>query len=282
MICSQKGVDHVYEPLQLGRHHPHFLRLPHPPLSKFITLDRQEEGLLHDYFQALLSGELRLRNQWNPLGDGFSFFVDRLVVKVLSANALIDWFAQHFDIDVIYLLRHPIPVAASLIKRGSANFAPAYLENPHFCEAHLDPATFRLAQDILASGSTLQKYVLEWCLENLYPLEVCGQREWLTLTYEELVLRPMQISELICARFNLRDPVRMSETADRPSRTTTADSDHRIRSEGPGSLVEQSLQEVGSEEIEGVERLLEGFGVDVYKASSPYPSLAFSHFGALN
>ncbi|SFM80649.1 hypothetical protein [Thermodesulforhabdus norvegica] len=118
MIYSQPGVDYIAQPLDLWQLHPHFNRLPHPLRSKFIALKEEEEERLAKYFTDLLAGRIRLRNQWRIFDRNFSFLVNRLVVKVCNAHALIDWFNEHFDIHCLYLIRHPIATALSIINRG--------------------------------------------------------------------------------------------------------------------------------------------------------------------
>lgn len=282
MIYSQPGVDYINQPLDLWQYHPHFDRLPHPRLSKFITLEKIEEQLLRNFFNDLLSGQIRLRNQWNVCDPCFNFYVDRLTIKICNAHDLIEWFAENFEIDIIYLIRHPIPVSLSIIKREWRNAAFAYLENTRFREDHLDSAIQRFARDLLAHGTTLQKYVLEWCLENLYPMKVFRQQGWLTLAYEEVILRPGKVSELICSLFDLPDLEPMRNTILSPSRTTLPDSKHLIQAKGPSHLVKRWLKQVDLKDIGNIDKVLEAFGVEIYKASSPYPASELCHFGSLD
>ena len=282
MIASQPGVDFISEPLNLWRYRPYFDRLPHPPRGRFISMNEVETQQVRSYFEHLLAGRIKAFNAWNPFRPTWSFRVRRLVVKLLGANTLIDWIAEEFDIEVLYLLRHPVSVALSCLGRNWGNDAEAYLRNTYFREQVLGLERARFADGVLAQGTPLQKFVLEWCLENFYPLQVCQERRWLVLTYEEVISRPEQVSELICSRFGLPNPERMARTISRPSRTTFfANSREAIAREGPQAMLGRWLKRVSQKELKGVQEILDAFGIRAYQAFSPYPETDLWHFGPL-
>lgn len=282
MIASQPGVDLSGEPLNLWRYSPYFERLPHPPQGCFIHLTGEDEQKVHDYFEALLSGRLRGVSIWNPFSPLYSFRVERLVVKLLGANTLIDWFDHQFNLEIIYLLRHPIPVALSALNLKWGNNARAYLENEYYREVVLGKERAKSAEEVFQQGSPLQKYVLEWCLENLYPLQVYKRRSWLVLTYEEIVSRPYLMSKLICSRLKLPNPEKMTKTVFKPSRTTfQPGSKQTIMNKGPGSLVARWLQQVNSDDLLGIQKILDFFEIRVYQAENLYPAGDVCHFGSL-
>jgi len=283
MIASQKGVDFVGEPLNLWRYRPYFDWLPHPPRGRFISLSQEEVRWVRSYFEDLLTGRIKVFNAWNPFHPTWSFRVRRLVVKPLGANTLIDWMAKEFDIEVVYLLRHPVPVALSCLGLNWGNDAEAYLQNPYFREEVLGSERVRFADEVLARGTPLQRFVLEWCLENFYPLQVYKERPWLVLTYEEVISRPKQVSELICSRFGLPDPERMARMVGRPSRMTFfADSREAIVKQGPQAMLDRWLRRVSQEELNEVQEILDTLGIQAYQAFSPHPSESLCHFGPLS
>jgi hypothetical protein len=283
LLYSQPGVDYIDLPLDLLNFHPHRLKLPETPKkNRFITLQSNEEKMLFEYFNDLLSGRLRLRHQWNPADPDFSFSVNRLLVRELMAKPLIDWFSKHFDIEIIYLIRHPIPAALSVMKLRWQNVADAYLENTYFCNNFLDSKKKAFCQDVLVNGSTLQRYVLEWCLDNLYPLKSYQQRNWFTLTYEELLLRPEQICRLICSKFNLPDPKRMYSRLSRPTISAPQSSVRDIHSRGPNYLVQRWLGQVPSEKRDEITKIFDVLDINAYNALNPYPNSELCHFGSLN
>ena len=281
ILHSQPGVDYIDEPLNLWRLHPHFQRLPHPPSGYFISLTDSQEERLYAYLQALLSGKLRFRHRGNLLDPGRTFLVRRFVVKNINATPLIDWFTEKFNADIVYLVRHPGAVADSLVRKGWGSAARAYLNDEVYCKRYLIAEQKQLAQKILEQGSSFQQCVLEWCLDNLLPLSLRKERSWLTLSYEELVTRPLEMSKLLCERLRLPDAERMTKVLQLPSRTTSADSRQVVQTEGAKALVTRWLKRTNPGDLEGIEELLDAFGVDIYKADSPYSSKALCHFGSL-
>ncbi len=282
IIHSQKGVNYSGQPLDFWRYHPYPERLPQPYLNKFISLEPEEEQKLKDFFHDLLAGRIRVRSQWNILNASYSFVVDRMVVKLLNCKPLIDWFAERFDGDIVYLIRHPIPTALSIIRRNWGCTAEAFLQNDHFRHTYLDEAKAKECHHILEYGSTLQKYVLEWGLENLVPLSVFQERSWLTVTYEELIARPAPMCRLLATRLDLSDPERMIQRMSRPSKTTQARSKVDIVEKGSTYLLERWRDEIDPQAArEAMEMLEDLCNVSVYAAESPFPLPGLCHFGPL-
>ncbi|MCS4055903.1 sulfotransferase [Salinibacter ruber] len=275
MIYSQKKVDYIDQPLDLWKPHLHFDMLPHPYKSQYISLQRHDEELLHKFFRDLINGNLRLRNQWDVTDSDFSYRANRLVVKTLNSLALIDWFDEKFNLEIVYHLRHPIPVSLSVMKRGWGNVASAYLENEQFCKRHLESEEIDFGWRVLREGSRLQKFVLEWCLRNYLPLSCHNQKSWLTLTYEELVSQPKEASELICHKLNLPNPSRMSKVVDVPTATTRRSSQKTIDESGTASLVDKWVRQVSPDERSEVAKVLEIYGVKVYNAHKARPQKMF-------
>jgi len=283
MIASQPAIDFINEPLNLWRYRPYFDRLPNLPRGRFISLRWEETRQVRSYFEDLLTGRIKAFNAWNPFHPTWSFRVRRLVVKLLGANTLIDWMAKEFNIEVLYLLRHPVPVALSCLGRNWGNDAEAYLQNPCFREQVLGPERARFSDKVLAQGTPLQKFMLEWCLENFYPLQAYKERPWLVLTYEEVICRPKQVSELICSRFGLPDPERMARMVGRPSRTTFfADAREAITKQGPQAMLGRWMKRNSQEELRGVQDILDALGIRAYQAFSPHPAESLCHFGPLS
>ncbi|RLA95394.1 MAG: hypothetical protein DRG83_18700 [Deltaproteobacteria bacterium] len=283
MIASQPGIDFIGEPLNLWRYRPYFDRLPHPPRGRFISLSQEEARQVRSYFEDLLSGRIKAFNSWNPFHPTWSFRVRRLVVKLFGANTLIDWLGKEFDIEVLYLLRHSVPVALSCLGLNWGNDAEAYLQNPYFREQILGSERAWFADEVLAKGSPLEKFVLEWCLENFYPLQVYKERPWSVLTYEEVISRPKQVSELICSRFDLPDPERMARIVGRPSGTTFfADVREAIVKQGPQVMLGRWLKRVSQEELSRIQEILDVLGIRAYQAFYPYPAESLCHFGPLS
>jgi len=80
---------------------------------------------------------------------------------LLGADTLIDWMSKEFEIEVLYLICHPVPVALSCLDRNWGKDAEAYLYNPWYREQIVGPERARFCDELLAKGSPLEKFVLE-------------------------------------------------------------------------------------------------------------------------
>ncbi len=283
LVYSQPNLDFIELPLDLINYNPYKSRIPSPEKNnRFIKLNEAEEEMLFKYFNDLFSGKIRLRNQYNILDRDFSFNVNRIVIKEVLAKSLVDWFTKNFNIDVIYFLRHPIPTAISAIKFGFDNLSDGFLNNEYFRNQFLDSEKVNFAFDVLKNNSDLEKHVMDWCLDNLYPLKCYKDRDWLTLSYEELLLRPMKISNLICSRMKLPDPLSMYQRIFSTTKTNITKKTKKIISaKNSNYQINRWLKYVSSKELDKINEMLDVFNIDVYSADSPYPRTDLCHFGSL-
>lgn len=279
MLYSQRGVDYVDQPLDLWRYHPYRKQLPVPALNQFLSTSPEEQASLKSFFADLLSGRKRLRHQWNLFDRHFSWIVRRLVLKELNLKDVdfIDWLAARCE--VVYIVRHPIAVGLSIMKRGWGNTAQAFLENDYYCERYLDTGQAEFSEEILKTGTSLEGFVLEWCLENIPLLQKRVNRPWYTVTYEELVARPIEMSVMLCQELGLPDAQLMSKVVEIPTRTTIVDSKRLITQYGPMSRAAQWQRKITAEERTRIQHILDTMGIKEYSASRTLPGSELLHFG---
>jgi len=279
MIYSQPGVDYVDQPLDLWHYHPYKAQLPAPAFNRFISLSSGEERSSCALFlEDVLSGRKRLRHQWNLFDRDFSWVVHRLVLKELNLKDVefIHWLAERCD--VVFLIRHPVAVALSIMKLGWGNTAQAFLENDEYCLRYLDKRKIEFSQKVIEKGTDLEKFVLEWSLENIPLLQQRENSTWLTITYEELVVRPREISGVLCEKLKLPEMERMWKTVGMPTRTTTSDSKQIISQFGATARAAQWQAEISTEERTGVQSILDIMGIKEYSASRIFPANKLLHF----
>lgn len=284
LIHSQPGIDFVSEPLNQWYYRPANYRALIPPSrqEQFVSLDGPEQAAnLKLMFQRILSGKMKLQSQWRWLHDDYSFVRDRFVVKILHANALIDWFAVNFDAHIVFLVRHPVATAYSVMAREWSPTIDPYLYNESFRERHLDKKILPTLEQIGESGTELEKYVLEWGLVNLCPLKERAKYSWLTLTYEELVCRPHQMAELLAERLDLPDPGKLAKRLARPSKSANESSRALILADGPEAVIRETGKKLDTEARGAVVNVLGTLGIDTYTAASVWPNPEVCHFGPL-
>ena len=224
------------------------------------------------YFDAFCNGSLHFLDPIPLRSNVYRFSSRRIVFKVIhGGEERMSWFRDSFNGRIVYLLRHPIPVALSHEVYPRLN---AYVDSPY--GRHFDPAQIEFARRIIASGTELEKGVLAWCFENAVPLRT-RTPDWTVFSYEQLVLEPRPIVERLIERLDLDDPDRMVRNLDRASgvkRKSDAatqallerrDEDARRR------LVDKWRRRVDPDQEARLMGILDRFGIDAYRAGDDLP-----------
>jgi len=284
LIHSQQGMNYIDQPLCLWHYHPYKSELPLPYLGRFANIGSpQDEKKLLNFFSGIFFGETRVFSQWNWFRPEYSFVVNRIVVKELDSHALIEWYAANFDVDIVFMCRHPIPQSLSIMSRGWGCTGEAFLSNGAFLEKLcLEGVNLEKCKEIMARGSLLQKMVLEWCFENVIPLRLIGDSPWLSFTYEEMIARPEKVTCMLAQRLSLPDPELMASKISSPSKNALSASREMISRKGPRSILGRWMKELSAGEArEAMMPLHEIFELHAYSFDSPFPNEKLCHFGSL-
>jgi hypothetical protein len=273
VIASQQNIKFVSEPLlmegvtrrQLGAEPSWALTMP----------GGERESVLRDYFDRLFAGRC---GYGSPLirSEFFRWRYNRVVLKLLRGQDLMNWCEANFDVKIVYLLRHPIPVALS---RDEYKRLPLFLENELFCNAYLSEAQLVRARAIFNHGSELERKVLDWVLQNIVPLKFSNRGNWLCLYYEDIVLNPdpqlqrlindLDLDDLAGAKARL---LKASASTHKSDETTQEFLEQgSALGGGRAFLVEKWLSKVGLAEQRAVQGILDTFDIDVYRADSALP-----------
>ncbi|MCX6396661.1 MAG: hypothetical protein NTV23_09255 [Propionibacteriales bacterium] len=254
-----------------------YSRLPAFDRGAIIHPDAQELRELRAYTDELAAGRMRVNAPHAFWRRDFSWRTSRMVFKILSAKPMMDWFEATYGLDVVYLLRHPVPQSLSCIRNGWGTSSKAYLRNEWFVEEVIaSPAAVDFARRIADHGSDLEQMVLNWTLENLYPLRVLADRpSWLTIAYEEVVTDRERVFSEVSERLGLQDLDRMRRAADRASRSSglsVSNTRDAIAGQDQGVLAGGWQSKIDSEQVREVGRVLDAFDVTVYSPSSVLPN----------
>lgn len=280
VLAANRGVLLLDQPFSANTGTPtpaQARRMPKFDGGIVTDLDGAREEAFRTYADAVLSGAVPVNAPTRFWSRDFGFRTDRLLLKILGANAVIDWIAAHYGVDVVYLTRHPIPQALSCIRNGWSLTAESFLRSPGFVERHLDDATLALARDVLRRGTPLEQYVLNWTLENVVPARVLASRPaWTFVSYERCVLEPLATVEALAAALDLDDVPSMRKKLGQASRSSHLSVDAtraRITAGDREYLVGRWREEVGADEERRVMEIPARFGIDLYRpgALSPDP-----------
>jgi len=284
-IATQPGMAFINQPLNYWDYDP--FRSQFPQLyHQGRILEVDEDGILLQNFEKISRGDVWIDSQWNPFDPTFSFRVNRFVIKILNAKAIMDWFLSQFGGSVIYLVRHPVPVSLSVLRKGWGNSGSAFLSLGSFYRSKLPDGFYRECLEIFQKGSLLQKYLLEWVLENLIPLSNFREKQsWMLVTYEELVLRPSLIAEKLANYLGVPFPDRILNRIQKPSRSAGKISRQHMNQRGSAYLVRRWTDNINADEKLQAERVFsltkDYLALDIYQVDSPYPSEEHCMFGKL-
>jgi hypothetical protein len=225
VIAANRGIRPLNQPFELQSRTitlAQALEVPKFDKAVITSLDAIDERRMRGLMTAILEGRIIVGAPVKPWAPTFDRRSNRLVLKILDAKAVIGWFADTFPLDVVYLTRHPIPQALSCIRNGWTLTTRPYLEDVDFVTTHLGEEHLGWCTDLLRDGDDLDRFVLNWGLENLAPLRQLPARpEWTHVRYEDCVRRPEAVIDRLADALGLADRDRMLAQVERPSQSST-------------------------------------------------------------
>lgn len=251
-------------------------RLPIFAYSQIACPDRDEEAIVRRYFERLMEGRIRVNTPWKFWSRDFHFSNDRICLKITDAKAIIDWIDQQFDVDVVVLTRHPLAQAISVAENRWLISGKGLLKNQAFVEQWLSNDLEAACWDAYRLGSELECRVVDWVLENLVPLRLLPERpNWQFVSYEDLILHTDRVIDQLANRLRLPDRDAMARQVGRPSRsvkpTKSVERQGLIEARNCNRLVDRWKEKVGGEDLRACSRILERFGIELYRTDSSLP-----------
>jgi len=289
LIYSQPKIKFINEPFnKYILDHNNFF--PIETRYNYLSLNSKEKRLMSDYFK-----KNKPINHFGPVkvfAKDYNFKTNRRVIKIIRANNLIEWFLNETDFQIIYLIRHPIAQSISCMKRGHVSFyklkkyvngESEYFQNNLFLSKNLNGEQKEFLLEINKSGSKLEKFVTEWCLDNLLPLKMTYSKchDLITITYEEMVLNPYKTIDLLYEKLNLEDKGRLTSKIKKPSKTTdssTKETKNNIKRWNPEFLISKWRKKITKREEADLFEILKMFSIDAYKEGSNMPTKNLLNF----
>lgn len=296
IISANRGIRYIDQPLTT--HAPPSVAgslrkeitenyLPQKKYSQYPSLSKEDEEKIRKYITLLIEGRLSLGAwlEYKASRKKMLFYTDRVMLKITGSNAIINWVMANFDCHVVYLVRHPVANALSVMKNNWPITASAYLDDECFREKYLSEEQVEFGRNILESNDGFQQAILNWCLENLVPLNY-SSHEFLTLTYEELVMCPELVIDLLSEQFDLEDKDRMLHVSAMPSFSTSLSENRTVKSimsetsaEGKyRNILNRWQEKVSAAELRKAMDILKTFNIDVYTCDSSIPNEQYLHF----
>ncbi|MDQ3451673.1 MAG: sulfotransferase domain-containing protein [Actinomycetota bacterium] len=283
LLGTQPRMRYVDEPCEQFYYRRHGLRTGLEDVlpvmdSKLVAVAEADAEHYRNFFADPKA--TRIHGPYDPTRPTFHFSTDRRVLKIVNATALAQWLDdQRLGFDMVYLLRHPVPtvvsMAASVALRAQAN-----LRHEGFVERHLTGEQERLGWDLLRSGSPLQRFALDWCLDSIVPFRAVSdqERDWTVLTYEELCLFPRQTVALLTERLGLDEPDRLLKQLQVPSQSTAQVRLDVFATEDAQQRVSRWRGKADPEDVRAIHEVVDSFGIDAYGPDSAIARPRWLHF----
>ena len=277
MISTNRGVMFSDQPFGLySIGSANVNRLPVFAYSQIACPDDDEEAILRNYIRRLIDGRIRVNTPWKFWSRDFHCFNDRICLKITDAKAMIDWIDQEFDVSTVVLTRHPIAQALSVSENHWLTTGKGLLKNSGFVARWLTSELEAKCWDLYRRGTELEGRMVDWALENLVPLRLLPDRPgWLFVSYEDLIVRTPEVIECLATRLQLDDREAMARQIARPSRSTRrASSQERqrmIQEQSRDRLVDSWRARISSEDLRACFRVLDRFGIDLYRPDASLP-----------
>ncbi len=279
VICENGRIRSIDQPFSFYSGPP-FLHehLPIMSNSLFLHIDQDDEVRVKKYVDDIFAGRLVLGTQWRFWKKSFLLKSNRTLLKITKGKSLMGWFADNYDVDMIWLIRHPIPQSLSVIKAGWENDSKVYLQNKFFVNQYLSDDLVEFSENVMRQGDILEKYVLNWCLESLVPFYTMKKRpDVILISYEESVLKPECMTGYLSDKLLLDNSGSMRKGTSIPSRTTKFTNDN-VNTVDWKNKLKQWQDTVPKDLQNSCFDIVERFGLDLYSRSSYLPLKQYQLF----
>jgi hypothetical protein len=194
------------------------------------------------------------------------------IYKDVNSNMLLPWITRQFNVNPIYLLRHPCAVIASQLKYRHwdyiQNDIKAYFPDPK--DRYKD--MYEIYHDIIDKISKPEeRLAAEWALHNVVPLKHPeNNQRWITVSYEQLYKQPESELNRIFQRLQIDMPAEILSAIKKPSGTTIHSSRSTIDNGNQLTTWKQSLEPA---QVKNILKIVNEFGISLYD-ESPEPDYA--------
>jgi len=277
MISANRGVMFSDQPFGLySISSANINRLPVFAYSQIACPDEDEAAIVRNYVQRLFNGQIRANAPWKFWGRDFHFFNDRICLKITDAKAIIDWIDQQFDVHTVVLTRHPIAQVLSVANNRWLTTGKGLLKNAGFVEQWLTSDLEAMCWDLYRRGTELEGRVVDWALENLVPLTLLPDRpKWLWVSYEDLITHTPTVIDELAGELQLDDRKSMARQVFRPSRSvrgaSSLERQRLIHERDRDRLVDWWRAKISADELLACFRVLDRFGIDLYRPDTSLP-----------
>lgn len=181
------------------------------------------------------------------------------IYKFCFGNNLLPWLVKRYDINPVFLLRHPCAVISSQMKFGAFDWHKKnyrYNYNLEHFNSFYDPY-----RDVLDSISCYEeRLAAEWAMSVLTPAKHPeNDKKWITICYEDLLANPETSLDKIFERLPVAKPTNLADSYQKQSFTKSSFRDNAV-----GDRLSGWRKTLSSDQIKIILSFVERMGVDFY------------------
>lgn len=281
MLAAQKGMWFMNEPFALRNSHKldenlqKLVQTQPNQDCRFFHLHDSEKREFHGYIQKLNRNEIRIGTTRHTQ---FPLRTNRACVKILRASWLTDHFSDQ-GMQTLFVIRHPAAQAISVIRLGWLQSAEIYFEQPDFLRHYFSSKQVEYGLKILAEGSQLQKAILSWVCDVIYPLKY-SQKVTYRLFYEQLITDSETCIQNLCHVLNLSNSKVMAQVLSQPSgssRLSNSDINKAIIAGDSQLLLNKWRNQLNDTERKSAQEVLDHFEISCYNMYEIMPTVPLCH-----
>jgi hypothetical protein len=166
----------------------------------------------------------------------------------------------------VWLVRHPLAVAASARSLGWDTHLDQLVGQPDLVSDHLGP----VLPAIESATGPIDRLVAQWCIENLVPFRMLAPESVHLVFYEELVDRPTEVAAELLRAIGQQPDEAVGAAVERPSKLARAES---AVMHG-GDLLSGWRKALSTDEISSGLALVDALGLGSVYGADPRPDAA--------
>ncbi len=230
---------------------------------QFIPED-EEWSEIENYIQRLSRGrgftpEMVFRNSYTELLEG-----NKIINKIVRGKGFLPWYVSNIEhrYKPVFMIRHPFAMISSMMIYGAwdYNYEPFIVPKTKYNFIYKSHRKF-----LESLRSKEEQLVALWCMQNQHVLQhPRNNLDWISISYEDLLLRPSEILGEIFFEWNIEIPGSLEQKIKQPSTTST-----KFRIDKEDQLIGWKTA-LSPETTSRLLHVLDYFEVDIY-GNDPLP-----------
>lgn len=265
LIASQPGFKYYDEPLNIRRNNVQNTNF-------FDNWDKllagsEREDIIISYLKKLEANKVKCMNP-PPFRRNHSFFTTRIIFKIHEIEHLINKIRDCLNAEIIFLLRHPIATTTS---RHVFPRLEYFVESEYYKKTYFSNEQIKFIDYMYKNGNTIEKGILSWCFQNFLPLNYLDHKNWIIITYEEIILNPYKTCKMLFNKLSLTKLDKMlnrmslpAANIDLSTKETISIMKERNEEDRKRKLIKKWRNKVSEEKKDKLFEILSVFNIDTY------------------